>query len=119
MTDEMRVELQRAKVDMVMEKTQGKGFGQIVGDAMDAYSSTEDLHDLHYDPVHRPSHYASGDIECIDAIEAQMTPEEFKGYLRGNVAKYVWRFTHKGGEESLKKAQWYLNKLIERVGNGN
>jgi len=86
------------------------GFGQIVGDAMEAYGSGKDADT--FDPVNRPSHYASGDIECIDAIEAQMTPEEFKGYLRGNVVKYVWRFDHKGGEESLKKALWYLNKLI-------
>jgi len=52
-------------------------------------------------------------IECIEAIEAQLTPEEYKGYLKGNVAKYIWREKHKGGIESLKKAQWYLNKLVD------
>ena len=64
------------------------------------------------DTVNHPSHYSDGEIECIEAIEAQLTPEEYRGYLKGNVAKYVWRERHKGGIESLKKAQWYLNRLI-------
>ena len=64
------------------------------------------------DTVNHPSHYSDGEIECIEAIEAQLTPEEYRGYLKGNVAKYVWREKHKGGIESLKKAQWYLTKLI-------
>jgi len=65
------------------------------------------------DNVNHPSHYTEGGIECIEAIEAQLTPEEYKGYLKGNVAKYIWREKHKGGIESLKKAQWYLNKLVD------
>ena len=64
------------------------------------------------DNVNHPSHYTDGGIECIEAIEAQLTPEEYRGYLKGNVAKYVWREKHKGGIESLQKAQWYLNRLI-------
>ena len=64
------------------------------------------------DNVNHPSHYNDGGLECIEAIEAQLTPEEYRGYLKGNVAKYVWREKHKGGIESLKKAQWYLNRLI-------
>ena len=71
-------------------------------------------HNLHFfDPVEKPVHYAAGSVECIDAIEAQMTPEEFRGYLKGNVVKYLWRERKKGGKESLKKAKWYLNKLID------
>ena len=74
-------------------------------------------HNLHFfDPVEKPMHYAAGNVECIDAIEAQMTPEEFKGYLKGNVVKYLWRERKKGGKESLKKARWYLNKLIDLDG---
>ncbi len=68
---------------------------------------------LHFfDPVDKPIHYAASSIECIDAIEAQLTPEEFRGYLKGNVAKYMWRERQKGGTESLKKAKWYLSRLI-------
>ena len=74
-------------------------------------------HNLHFsDPVEKPMHYAAGNVECIDAIEAQLTPEEFRGYLKGNVAKYMWRERKKGGKESLKKARWYLNKLIDLDG---
>lgn len=68
-----------------------------------------------FDPVTKPSHYASGQIECIEAMKAQMSREEFEGYLKGNVVKYLWRWRGKGGVESLKKGQWYLDRLIEEV----
>ena len=72
----------------------------------------EDI-DLTSDPVNHPVHYTSGSIECIEAIEAQLTREEYRGYLKGCAAKYVWRERQKGGIESLQKAQWYLARLIE------
>ena len=65
------------------------------------------------DMVNHPSHYTDGGIECIDAIEAALTAEEFRGYCKGNNLKYTWRERHKGGTESLKKAQWYLDRLIQ------
>lgn len=66
------------------------------------------------DTVNHPSHYIeSGGIECIEAIEAQLTSEEYKGYLRGNCVKYLWRWTNKGGLTDLKKCQWYLDRLIQ------
>lgn len=64
------------------------------------------------DMVNAPPHYTKGGIECIEAIEAALTPEEFRGYLKGNVFKYNWRCNHKNGKEDLKKAAWYLNRLI-------
>lgn len=64
------------------------------------------------DPVNSPAHYASGAIECIDAIEASMTLEEFQGYCRGNLMKYSWRYRNKGGVQDLAKARWYLDRLI-------
>jgi hypothetical protein len=67
-----------------------------------------------HDPIN-PSHYTSGPIECIEAIEASMSPESFKGFLKGNIQKYVWRYETKGGLESLQKAQWYLTRLIAVV----
>ena len=63
--------------------------------------------------VNHPSHYVDGEIECIEAIEAQLTPDEYRGYLKGNIAKYVWRERLKGGVTSLQKAQWYLDRLIQ------
>jgi hypothetical protein len=68
-----------------------------------------------HDPVNSPQHYASGAVECIEAIEASMSPEAFKGFLKGNIQKYVWRYEAKGGSESLHKAQWYLQRLIDLV----
>ena len=65
------------------------------------------------DAVNHPSHYTDGGIECIDAIEAALTAEEFRGYCKGNNLKYTWRERRKGGTESLKKAQWYLDRLIQ------
>ena len=69
-----------------------------------------------FDEVNKPAHYASGSIECIDAIEAQLNQQEFRGYLKGNIAKYLWREHQKGGIQSLKKARWYLDRLIKLGG---
>jgi len=69
--------------------------------------------DIKEDLVNHPSHYTDGNIECIEAIEAQLTPEEYRGYLKGNVAKYIWREKNKGGIQSLQKAQWYLTRLVD------
>lgn len=66
------------------------------------------------DPVNRPSHYTSGGIECIDAIAASMTPDEYAGFLKGQVVKYIWRYRLKGKPvEDLKKARNYLDRLIQ------
>ena len=64
------------------------------------------------DDVESPFHYNKGNIECIDAIEAASSREEFEGYLRSNVLKYVWRFRYKDNIKDLRKARWYLDKLI-------
>lgn len=73
--------------------------------------------DIHLeDNVNHPNHYASSTIECIDAMEAMLTPEQFIGYLRGNIFKYQWRYEKKNGIEDLKKSQWYLKKLMEKLG---
>jgi len=70
-----------------------------------------------YDSVEHPSHYNQGKIECIDAIEASMSKEEFIGFLRGNSFKYRWRFRGKNGIEDLKKAAWYEDKLLQLLEN--
>ena len=67
------------------------------------------------DEVNHPLHYNNGKVECIEAIDAASTKEEFEGYLRGNVLKYVWRFRYKDNVKDLQKAKWYLEKLIAEV----
>ena len=101
--------------DIRLSEFQGEKIGKTMEECTDGFcpmpSTGQPLH--FFDPVDKPIHYATGSVECIAAIEAQLTPEEFRGYLKGNVAKYMWRERKKGGKESLKKARWYLNKLIE------
>ncbi len=70
--------------------------------------------DMGNDNVNEPNHY-KGEIECIDSIKSSMSIEEFKGFLKGNVQKYVWRYDKKNGIEDLKKAQWYLDRLIKEI----
>lgn len=68
-----------------------------------------------HDPVNHPSHYTSGSIECIDAIEAALTPEEFRGFCKGNSIKYVWRSNLKGNhDQDLSKARWYLDRVKDQ-----
>jgi metallophosphoesterase superfamily enzyme len=65
------------------------------------------------DLINHPPHYNKGEIECIDAIEAMLTEEEYVGYLRGNSLKYRWRFRYKDGKQDLEKANWYENRLMD------
>lgn len=67
--------------------------------------------------VNHPDHYKSANgIECIEAIESVLTPEEYLGYLRANCMKYLWRCREKGNMlQDLKKAQWYLNRLVHEI----
>jgi hypothetical protein len=67
------------------------------------------------DMVNDPPHYNIGSIECIDAIQAALTPTEFRGYCKGNNLKYTWREHYKGEDEDLKKAAWYLDRLLQSI----
>ena len=63
--------------------------------------------------VEQPEHYTKGNIEAIEYMRDNMSPEAFKGFLEGSVKKYLHRWTYKSKpEEDLKKARWYLNELI-------
>lgn len=68
-----------------------------------------------YDPVQRPSHYTSGEIEVICYIEDKLTDDQYVGYCIGNVIKYVSRYRLKGGVEDLKKADVYLQWAIDKL----
>lgn len=70
-----------------------------------------------FDDVDKPLHYNTGKVEAIEAIEASMSPEEYKGYLKGNTLKYLWRYQYKQKPlQDLQKADWYLRKLIKANG---
>ena len=70
-----------------------------------------------FDSVDRPAHYAFGSIECIEALESCMSVEAFRGFLKANAIKYLWRYENKNGLEDLKKAKWYLKTLIFALEN--
>ncbi len=70
-----------------------------------------------FDIVNNPKHYNSGEVECIVAMQSMLTPEEFRGYLRGNSFKYRWRYPDKNGIEDISKAEWYETKLLEVLGS--
>lgn len=67
------------------------------------------------DPVNSPSHYTAGSIETIDYIQDKLSDEGFEGYCAGNVFKYLSRYRLKNGVEDLKKAKWYLSRLIDHL----
>lgn len=68
------------------------------------------------DIINHPPHYTGGKVECIDALEA--ATENLTGIeaiCTANAIKYLWRWRHKNGVEDLKKARWYLDRLITRL----
>lgn len=65
------------------------------------------------DAINHPEHYCQGGIECIEAIKASMSAEAYRGYLKGNIMKYLWRYEHKGKPaQDIKKMLWYGNRLL-------
>jgi len=94
---------------LAYELTKGHRRHPITGKALMQGADIVATH--HTDMVNHPPHYKAGGIETIDFIEAKEL-----GYNLGNVVKYITRADHKGNKlEDLKKAQWYLNRAIERV----
>lgn len=66
------------------------------------------------DSVNHPEHYTNGKVECIDALEsATMGLQGIEAVCTANAIKYLWRWKHKNGIEDLKKAIWYINRLIK------
>lgn len=80
--------------------------------AMKAFSSNGvSMKNENNDKVNNPAHYTAGGIETLDYIKAKVS--DYPSYAIGNILKYVSRYEHKNGIEDLKKAQFYLNDLIE------
>ena len=76
--------------------------------------------EVQFDNVNSPAHYKHGKKETIDVIRDCMESDEYHGYLKGNVLKYVSRYKWKGEPlEDLEKAQWYLNRLVKEVKDGS
>jgi len=88
-------------------------------DGVEENFNVGNLDDVLEDLVNHPNHYKSegvGDIECIDAIQAALTEEEFTGFCKGNNIKYTWRANRKQDvRTNIEKARWYINKLLESL----
>ena len=62
-----------------------------------------------------PDHYKVGGIETFNILRAKLSPTQLAGFCKGNVLKYITRADHKDKVDDLKKAKWYLDKLIEEL----
>jgi len=66
------------------------------------------------DMVNHPAHYKTGGIEAIDYLQAKLSPEEFAGYCRGNMIKYLSRLGHKDETtQDMRKALWYGERWLQ------
>ncbi len=71
------------------------------------------------DMVNHPSHYTQGGIECIDALKAAtISKTGIEAVCTANAIKYLWRYEEKNGIEDVKKARWYIDRLIKELENG-
>lgn len=69
-----------------------------------------------FDVINHPSHYTKGRIECIDAIDSATTGKSgIEAVCVANIIKYLYRYEEKNGIEDVKKAKWYINKLISEL----
>ena len=91
-----------------------------LADFNNSWDTAQEESDTESDVVNSPDHYNTGNIECIEAIEESMSSVAFKGYLKGNCMKYLWRYDYKGKQvEDLEKAGWYLRRLTAVVTEEN
>ena len=70
------------------------------------------------DVVNNPQHYTVGGYEALDVIKAKLTPEEYRGYCKGNVLKYLMRANYKGSHDTdCDKAEYYAKELANALDN--
>ena len=69
---------------------------------------------MEHKDVKNQQHYAQA-VQPIEYMEITMTPEQYEGYLLGNVIKYISRYRHKNGLEDLRKGKVYMAWLVDHV----
>ena len=112
-----RLRKQAPAIETTIDEAMMKVYVDIAREELEAYIFDEE-EDV--DVVNNPGHYNTGTIECIEAIEESMSSVAFKGYLKGNCMKYLWRYDYKGKQvEDLEKAGWYLRRLTAMVTEEN
>ena len=108
-----RLRKQSPAIEPTIDESMMKVYIDMSNEELTSYMFDDDEEQ---DAVAKPYHYNTGNIECIEAIEESMSEFAFKGYLKGNCMKYLWRYDYKGKPvEDLQKAQWYLARLLGEV----
>ena len=75
-----------------------------------------EIDDDGHDMVSHPKHYTQGDIECIDALKAATVGKRgIEAVCVANVIKYLWRYEEKNGIEDVRKAKWYIERLLKEL----
>lgn len=67
------------------------------------------------DLINKPNHYHKGGFDIYEIMQAKMTPEEYRGFCKGNVLKYLLREDQKGGVNDIKKLRFNADRLIENM----
>lgn len=84
------------------------------------YAEIEQVRQAIKDNVNHPSHYTKGKVECLDALEsATIGKSGIEAVCVSNIIKYLWRYEEKNGIEDVKKAKFYLNRLLTTLENNN
>lgn len=118
MFDEAEEEKVKENIKILCEKKMGKNNKYLseeeINRILDYINKDEEENECEYDNVNKPKHYNLGKVECIDAIEsATIQKEGIEAVCTANIIKYLWRYESKNGLEDVRKAKWYLNRLIE------
>ena len=75
-----------------------------------------EIDDDGHDMVSHPKHYTQGGIECIDALKAATVGKRgIEAVCVANVIKYLWRYEEKNGIEDVRKAKWYIERLLKEL----
>lgn len=108
------------KVEILWKRDQDEPFLTPECTLNDQYAEIEEVRQALKDNVNHPSHYTKGKVECIDALEsATIGKTGIEAVCVANVIKYLWRYEEKNGLEDVKKAQFYLNRLVATLENNN
>ena len=111
--DEGKIEIDNNNIDNLVKDVMSniEYYSKNTGTIDAKVLSVGNLNDM----VNHPQHYIQSKYECIDVIEEITKPcSKFEAYIIGTVLKYIWRFKYKNGLEDLKKARWYLDRLISK-----
>lgn len=91
-------------------------FGDVSDDVLDKCLESIEISDTKPEMVQHPAHYNQGKVECIDAMAAATVNKRgIEAICVSNIIKYLWRYEAKNGLEDVKKAQFYLNRLIDEL----